>query len=210
MKLNPRSTSAALLVLLFASGLAVAQGDNPADDAKVAESPAHSKTVNADKPSDAQTKVAAYQAPASKQPPQAYSLSISVKESDAGKDAVVKNYALTVVSDDDRGGGIVSVRDGDRIPYMGDKGREYHNVGTNIDVNRATRLGDFLVINLRANDTSLAAKSNGVDLPFEHDWNIQVTAALVPGKPEVIYAAADGVTGHKVDIEATAQLLSPR
>jgi hypothetical protein len=189
MQSNTRLRLAALLILALAPTLAAAQGDKSANS---------------------ETKVVSSQSSGSKQPPQAYSLAISVKEADAGKEAVVKNYALTVVSDDDRGGGNVSVRDGDRIPYMGDKGREYHNVGTNIDVNRATRLGDALVINLRANDTSLSAKSNGVDLPFEHDWNIQVTAVLVPGKPAVVYSATDGVSGHKVEIEATAQVLSAR
>lgn len=73
-----------------------------------------------------------------------------------------------------------------------------------------TRLGDALVINLRANDTSLAAKSNGADLPFEHDWNIQVTTVLAPGKPAVIYSETDGVSGHKVEIEATAQVLNAK
>lgn len=141
--------------------------------------------------------------------PRAYSLSITVKETEPGKEATEKSYTFNVVTDDNRFG-YNSLRDGDHIPYMGEKGREYHTVGTNVDVRGASRLGDTLVITLAASDSTLASKSNGVDLPVTHDWSVQVTGVLVPGKPAVIYSATDASTGRKVEIASTAQLLGEK
>lgn len=187
MQNSTRFTVAALLGFALTSGfglgIALAQGDKPAN------------------PDQATTAQAEPKAP--KPQPQPFTLTLTVKESESGKVIAHKNYTLTVMADDNQHG-FESMRDGDRIPYTGEKGREYQDVGTNIDVERITRVGDSLFFMLRINSSSLTAKSDGVNLPEVNRWNVGVNAIIVPGKPTVVYSATDVVTGHKVEVVATA------
>src|SRR5271157_1297217 len=117
-----RVTVAALLTLAIAPWLATAQGDKPA------------------KPEpDAQAAPSQSRPP--KPQPQPFALTVVVKESDSGKPILEKSYTLSAVADDDSSM-YANLRDGDRIPYVGEKGREYYDVGTNIDAQRPTRRGD--------------------------------------------------------------------
>jgi hypothetical protein len=75
-------------------------------------------------------------------------------------------------------------------------------------VNHGTRRGEAILIGLGVESTSLAAKSDGINLPQINQWRISVYAVLVPGKPTLVYSATDALTGRKVEIQATAQPLS--
>jgi hypothetical protein len=188
MNMRTRLALAALLTLALAPCFAKAQSE------KAAKREAEAATTQA-------------QANVPKEQPQPFLLTISVKETVAGKAAVEKSYSLTVVADD-RSYRYETLRDGDRIPYTGEKGREYFDVGTNIDITDASRHGESLAVNLRVESSSLTAKADGVNLPQVNQWKNNIVAILVPGKPTVVYAATDGITGHKVEIQATAQLLN--
>jgi hypothetical protein len=103
-----------------------------------------------------------------------------------------------------------SLRDGDRVPYMGEKGREYFDVGTNIDAVRASRMADGIFLSLHVTCNSLLAKADGINLPQVNQWNISVVPILVPGVPAIVYSATDALTGRKVEIQATVQLLGTK
>lgn len=164
-------------------------------------------SAQGEEPTSADTKVAPLQSASARPQPQPYLLTVSIKETDSGKAVMEKTYVLTVLADDNRGNNI-QVRDGDRVPFVTDQAHEFHNVGTNLDILNVTRIGNALVIGMRMNSNSLAAAPDNAKLPIEHNWNSAVAAALIPGKPALVYSATDGVSGHKVEITATAQLLS--
>lgn len=187
MQTRARLTLAVLLSLALAPCIAAAQGDKAKADQE--KKPTQSDST------------------APKPEPQAYLVALSIKESDSGKPTLEKNYNLTVITDDFRNDN-EHLRDGDRVPFVGEKGHEYIDIGTNIDVNHGTRRGEAVVISLGVESTSLAAKSDGINLPQINQWRITVNAVLVPGKPTLIYSATDALTGHKVEIQATAQPLS--
>jgi glucose/arabinose dehydrogenase len=188
---STRLTLAALLSLALAPCLALAQGDKPAKAEPEAQpAPTESK--------------------AAKPQPQPYLLKVSVSESDAGKPSATKNYTLTVLADDNHSNGYESLRDGDRIPFNTEKGQNYHDLGTNLDLSNPTRQGETLIVKLSVSGNSLVnsislTRPPDQGLPAEHDWRIQVVAVLPSGKPTLVYSATDAVTGHKVEIQATAQ-----
>jgi hypothetical protein len=45
-------------------------------------------------------------------------------------------------------------------------------------------------------------------VPQINQWSTSVVALLLPGKPAVVYSAADAISGHKVEIQAAAQPLN--
>jgi len=188
MKMPARLTLAALLSLALAPCLASAQGEKLAK----AEAEAAAAPAKADAP---------------KPQPQPLLLTITVKESDSGKATIERSYTFTEMADDSRFNQ-ENLRDGDRIPYMGEKGREYYDVGTNIDIDSVSRRGEAVAFNLRVESSSLAAKTDGVNLPQVSHWRMTVAAVLLPGKPTVVYSATNAMTAHKVEIQATAQLLN--
>jgi hypothetical protein len=190
MQPSKRLTLAALLAFTLAPCLATAQGEKTAKPES--ETPATQAEPKPPKPE-----------------PRPYLLTISVKESNSGKPVLEKNYALTVVADDSRYHQ-QNLRDRDRIPYQSsEKGQSYEDVGMNLDVNDATRRGEALSLNLRAENSSLEAVANigPGNLPQIRQWNISIVAVLLPNKPTIVYSATDGVSGHKVEIQATAQPL---
>jgi hypothetical protein len=143
---------------------------------------------------------------APKPPSQAYELTVTVKESEAGKALVDKTYTLIVITDDSNG--YEHLRDGDRVSYKNEKGEILtDNIGTNVDVNHATQQGDKLILELKVSNTSLGAKADSESRPQEHDWIVSIKAVLIPGKPAVVYSTTDTVAAHKVEIQATAKLL---
>lgn len=180
MQSSTRFTLAAALAFAIAPCLAAAQGDKPNQ-------------------------------PANQPEPKPYLLALTVKESSSGKAVQEKNYTLTVVADD-RLYSNQNLRDGDRIPYATKDGPEYQNVGTNIDAQQPTRLGDSLVVTIQVDSTSLVATPNFSpgNLPQVSEWRVHVVAVLPPAKPTTIYSATDGISGHKVEIQATAQPLNAR
>jgi hypothetical protein len=188
--ISTRFTRIAFLSLVLAPCLAAAQGDGPAKPEPKAQ--------------EAQTepKVAT-------PTPQPYLLTLTVTESDLGKPSMEKTYTLIVIADENRTGD-ESLRDEDDIPFKSEKGQEYKAVGTNMDFSNATRQGETLIVKLSVRNQSLAEKSNGVNLPQDHDWRIHAVAVLHPGKPTVVYSATDAITGHKVEILATAKLLDTK
>jgi hypothetical protein len=147
--------------------------------------------------------------------PQPYELTVTVRESGSGKAGREKTYKMTGFADDQDFWG-VRLRDSDRLPYMGEKGREYFDVGTNIDAQHAKRRGETVALNLSVTSSSLspgsssAAKVDGVNLPEVMQWSVGVDVSLIPGKPAIVYSVTDATTGHKVEIEATVQLPSPQ
>jgi hypothetical protein len=190
MNTSMRLTFAALLCLTLAPCMATAQGEKPAKpEAEAAPAPAQPKPP--------------------KPEPQPYKLMISVKESDSGKPSAEKNYTLAIIADDSHSS-YESLRDGDNIPFKSEKGEENLSVGTNIDFSDATRQGETLIVKLSVSNSTLTEKSNGINLPQSHVWRIQIVAVLLPGKPTVVYSATDATTGHKVEIQATAQPLNAK
>ena len=185
MQSSTRLTIATILSLALAPCLIAAQGDKP-------------------------TKPEA-EPQAAKPEPQPYLLTLSVKESNGGKPILEKSYTLSVIADDNRYHN-QAVRDGDRMPYQGKDGQSYQEVGTSIDISDATRRGDTLIVSLRAESSSLVPTPNFTpgNLPQVSRWNLGVVAVLLSNKPTVIYSATDASSGHKVEIQATAQPLSGR
>ncbi len=190
MEPSTRLTIVALLAFATASCVAAAQSDN------------------ADK-TGPKTKVTELETVEVSPQPMAYNLTLSIKESDSGKVAVEKSYTLTILSDDPRYG-YTNVRDGDKIPYMSDKGRQWVDVGTNVDVTECKRHGNVLSLKLAVSSSALVAKTNGVDLPQVNQWSIAIIASLAPGKPSVVYSTTDATSGRKVEIQATATWLGGR
>jgi hypothetical protein len=190
MQSSTRLTLALLLVLAVAPSLVTAQGEKPAK-------------------SETETQPAQSESKDPKPEPQPYLLTVSVKESNSGKPILEKNYALNVVADD-RNYRFQNLRDGDRIPYQGEKGQSYQDVGTNVDAQEATRRGDALIVTLHLNSSVLVPTPNYTpgNLPQISQWSVGVVAVLLPNKPAVVYSATDGVSGHKVEIRATAQPLN--
>ena len=144
--------------------------------------------------------------------PQPYLLTFTIKESLAGKSAVEKNYALTVIADEeDSNHRTVSMRDSDRVgEKKTENGDDTFYVGMNIDVWRVKRRGEVLIVDLRADCDSPVAKGVDGNHPETRNWKISIVAVLVPGKPTVIYTSADAVTDHKVEIVATAKPLGEK
>src|SRR5580658_8700154 len=130
MQSTLRLSLAAILVLALAPCLAPAQGEKTAKPEP--DPPSAQPDLKAPKPE-----------------PQPYLLTISVRESNSGKPVVEKSYALTVISDDNHYQH-QSLRDGDKIPFQVEKGQQYEDVGTNLDVLDASRRGESLSVNLRA------------------------------------------------------------
>jgi hypothetical protein len=179
---HARLTLAALLSLALAPCLVLAQGES--SDQPAAKAP--------------------------KPPSQAYELTVTVQESEGGKALVDKTYTLIVLADDERRS-YEHLRDGDRVSYKNEKGEILtDNIGTNVDVNQPKQQGDKLVLELKVSNTSLLGKGDSESRPQEHDWIIQVTAVLVPGKPAIVYSTNDAVAAHKVEIQATANLFGAR
>lgn len=135
--------------------------------------------------------------------PKPYQLAITIKEYDGSKVAYEKSYSMTVIADPNHRD-YETVRDGERIPYHSDHGSDYFDSGTNIDVSQTNYFGEFVTANIGVARSVLADKPDGVNLPLMKQWKVSVTAALIPGKPAVIYSGNDATTGHKVVIEATA------
>jgi hypothetical protein len=189
MQSSKRFVLAVILVLALASRLVTAQGEKPAKPEPEAQ------------PAQSEPKV-------TKPEPRSYLLTISVKKSNSSRPAVEKSYVLTVIADDNRYQH-QSLRDGDEIPFQGEKGQAYEEVGTNLDVNDATRRGETLSVNLRAQSSSLLSATNIIpgSLPQISRWNISITAVLVPNKPTVVFSATDSISGQKVEILATAEPL---
>lgn len=190
MQSSTRLTLATLLALALAPCLATAQGEKAAKPES--EAPATQAEPKASKPE-----------------PRPYQLTISVKESNSGKPVLEKSYALTVIADDNRYQH-QRLRDGDRIPYQGEKGQSYEDVGTNVDATDALRRGEALAVNLQLTSTVLVPTPNynPGNLPQISQWSVGVVAVLLPNKPTIVYSATDGISGHKVEIQATAQLLN--
>ena len=192
MHATTRLTLAAALALPFLTHSAVAQSDavTTGNTGKVVES----SNSNNGKPE-----------------PEPFLLSLTVKESSSGKFVQEKNYALTVVAED-RLHQVQNLRDGERIPYSEKDGQNYQDVGTNIDDQQPTRLGDSLVVTVQVDSTSLVPTPNFSpgNLPQISQWRVHVNAVLPPGKPTVIYSASDGISNHKVEIQATATPLNAR
>lgn len=187
MQTSTRITFATLLALALAPCLAAAQGEEP------------TKPETVVRPLASQAKPE----------PQAYSLTVSIKEAESGKAAVEKSYILAFIADTPRANR-ASVRDGDKIPYMSDKGQQWADVGTNIDVIEAMRRGESLAIDLRVSSSSLVAKTNGVDLPQMNQWTVDVNAVLPSGKATLVYSTTDAVSGRKIEIVATALALGTK
>ena len=182
MHTSTRIALVALLSLVLAPSLVLAQGDQPA------------KAVAEVKPQ-----------PQS----QPYLLTFTIKESFGGKSAVERNYSLTVVADDESYHHNVSVRDSDRVALKKtDGGFDTFSVGADIDIAHVSRRGDVLIVDLRADSDSPVAKSVDGNFPETRNWKISIVAVLVPGKPTVVYTSADAVTDHKVEMVATAKPLS--
>ena len=148
---------------------------------------------------------------APKPDPQPYTLNLSVKESSGGKLVLEKNYTLTVIADD-RLYSRENLRDGERIPYQTNKDQNYQSVGTNVDASGASRRGDVLLVNLDLNSNAIVATPNFTpgNLPELSEWTLRLTAVIPPGKPTLIYSAADGLSNHKVEIQATATPLNAK
>jgi hypothetical protein len=188
--ISNRFTLAVLLSLALAPCLATAQGDKPAKpEPKAPEAQTEPKAAT---PS-----------------PQPFLLTLTVTESDSGKPTAEKTYTLTIIADDTHGSN-ESLRDADNIPYKSEKGQEYQAIGTNMDFSNATRQGDTLIVMLTVSNKSLAEINNDMNPPQNHEWRIHVAAALHPGKPTVVYSATDAITGHKVEVLATAKLLDTK
>jgi hypothetical protein len=190
MQFSTRLTLAALLALALAPCVATAQGEKPAKP--------ESETPATPEPK------------APKPEPRPYQLTISVKESNSGKPVLEKIYELTVIADDNRYSR-QNLRDGDRIPYQSEKGQQYEDVGTNIDATDALRRGETLAVNLHLTSSALVPTPNynpGGNLPQISQWSVGVVAVLLPNKPTIVYSTTDGISGHKVEIQATAQLLN--
>ena len=190
MQSSTRLTLAALLSLALAPCLAAPQGEKPAKSEP--EAPPAQSEPRIPKPE-----------------PQPYSLTIAVKESNSGKGILEKSYTLVVVADDTRYH-YQTLRDGDRISYQGEKGQEYMNLGTDIDVDQVTRRGDALAVGIHLTSSALVATSNFIPgtLPRVTQWSVAAVAVLPPGKPTLVYSATDGISGHRVEIQATAQPLN--
>lgn len=191
MQSSTRLTLAALLGFAIVPCVAFAQGDKPAPPVT---QPSASSDSNSSKPE-----------------PKPYALTLVVKETSSGKAVQEKNYTLTVIADD-KAYYSQNLRDGDRIPYSTKDGQNYQDVGTNIDAQQASRLGDSLVVTIQVDSTSLVATPNfnPGNLPQISQWRVRLVAVLPTGKPTVIYSATDAISGHKVEITATAQTLSGR
>jgi len=187
-KTSRRFAFGALLSVALVPCLAAAQSDKPA------------------KP-EAETQPAAAESKTPKTPPQPFQLTVTITESDAGKASAEKTFVVTLIADDLHGT-FESLREGDRIPYTSEKGAEYHTVGANIDFRDATRLGENLVVRMTVGNNTLSGKSNAPALPPDHDWRVGLVGVLAPGKPTLVYSATDEISGHKVEIMATAKLLN--
>jgi hypothetical protein len=192
MQYSTRLALAALLAFNLAPCLAFSQGEKAAK-------------------SESETQSAQAEPKVTKPDPKPYLLTISVKESNSGKPILEKNYSLTVIADDTRYH-FQNLRDGDRIPYQGEKGQAYQDIGTNIDASDVSRRDDALAVSLRLTSNVLVATPNFSpgNLPQISQWSVAVVAVLAPNKPTVVYSATDAVSGHKVEIQATAQPLPPR
>jgi hypothetical protein len=190
MQPSIRFTLAALLAFALVPCLATAQGEKPTKPES--ETPAAQSEPKPPKPE-----------------PRPYQLTVTVKESNSGKPVLEKNYDLTVIADDNRFSR-QNLRDGDRIPYQSEKGQQYEDVGTNIDATDALRRGEALAVKLQVTSTVLVPTPNYLpgNLPQISQWSVGVVAVLLPNKPTVVYSAVDGVSGHKVEIQATAQPLN--
>ena len=144
-----------------------------------------------------------------KTPPKPYQLAITIKEIEGNKIVYEKSYSLTVIADPNHRD-YESVRDGERIPFHNEKGSDYFDSGTNIDVNATSYFGDFVTTNIGVARSVLADKPDGVNLPLLKQWKVSVTAAMLPGKSTVIYSENDSSTGHKVVIEATVTAIEAK
>jgi glucose/arabinose dehydrogenase len=167
-------------------------------------------TAQSEKPNKPQSEAepAATESKAPKQPPQPFLLTVTITESDAGKPSAEKTFVVTLIADDSHGT-FESLREGDRIPFTSEKGPEYHTVGANIDFREASRLGENLVVKMTLGNNTLSGKIN-TSLPPDHDWRVSLVGVLAPGKPTLVYSATDAISGHKVEIEATAKLLNDK
>lgn len=142
--------------------------------------------------------------------PQPYQLTFTVKETIAGKAMVERSYTIPIFADVNpyQDG---SVRDTDRSAskQVDDKMVEFR-VATEIDVNRASLRGDLLMVVFRADSEMPVARGVDGNFPETRDWRISVSAAVVPGKPTVVYSATDAVTDHKVEIVLTAKPITDK
>ncbi len=177
MHASTRFTLAAVLALVLVPSFALAQGDKPARPENSADTPPQ---------------------------PTPYTLTLAVKESSSGKSVQEKDYRITIVADD-RIHSSQNLRDGDRIPYASKDGQQYENVGTDIDIQQVASIGNSLAVTIGVDSTSLVATPNfnPGNLPQISQWRIRVSAVLLPGKPTVVYSATDGISGRKVEIQAT-------
>jgi len=143
--------------------------------------------------------------------PQPYQLTFTVKETFAGKAAVERSYTLTVITNDDKNHHDGSVRDNDRTAEkQADGGNKEFRVGTDIDVYRLSHQGNLLIVDFRADSEMPVAKSPDGNFPETRTWRISVSAALVLGKPTIVYSATDAVTDHKVEIVLTAKPITDK
>lgn len=136
-----------------------------------------------------------------------YKLNFALRETDQGKIVNQRAFSLSAslsasrMNDAERS----SLRAGTRLPITGEKGIEYIDIGTNLDVDRIKEASDGLQMFLSAQISSIPADNPATTGPTPIRQVKASASVLAPlNKPTVVFTADDPVSKHRFELEVTA------
>ena len=149
-------------------------------------------------------------AAAKQQPPKHhYKLHFILKETDNGTVINQRSFTLGMIASTVReGGDRASVRAGTRVPVgTNDKGVEYVDIGTDLDVYNAVESPEGLQMFVNAAISSAATDTPPTSGATAFRQVRASSAVLAPiGKPTMVFNTDDPASKHKFELDVTAVL----
>jgi len=133
---------------------------------------------------------------------EAFLVTLTLKNTDHEKKTTDQSYNLAVMTHADPS----NVRTGDRIPLVvgmdGTKNNvQYIDVGTNIDLLNAKRLGALFAVDIRVEVSSAVPETLSKLDPIIRQARYSINPIIPIGKQVTVYSSTDAVTGRKVEIQ---------
>ena len=130
-----------------------------------------------------------------------YKLDFNVREIDNGKPLNTRSYTLNMRS----GGGGSQIRVGTRVPYTGEKGPSYMDVGFNVDCRIEDQQGSQ-ALEVRTDLSSLPTGDQAVEkngMPLLRSLRTSSVIPIVLNKPILVASVDEVGSTHRMQVEVT-------
>jgi hypothetical protein len=130
-----------------------------------------------------------------------YRIEINVREVEDGRRLNSRNYVMVLEE-----GYYGSVRVGNRVPIIGEKGPQYLDAGMNIDC-RPRERGDGISLDIHVESLSAIPQEQpqtATANPVFRQQRTNISPIVTPGKPTVVASMDDVLSNRRYEIEVTA------